>query len=334
MIDWLTLKTDVKNLNDETRNQLKMLQGTIYKISPDGSCEWQVPARATIRSDSHQVQVQLSSSFLTISGSPARLNSSTNVFGSGDITQCATSMLFHVSSSQQIELPKIEYFSCTRVDVTHNYDLHSPANVRQALMTLRHAHGGRFQVKTTSESVYWSTHSQHRSGKAYHKGAHLEYLAKQGHDIDPEHIRLANNLLRLELKLGHEFWRKQATKHFTQYSEAELNAFHYEYFSNLIGKVEVTDMTDIKHNCIAAAKALSFTEGRGRSAYLYWLTIQQLGYEVCRQSTHERTHRQHIRVLKQAGLSYSDFQAGRVVALRRTPLVIAAPVESWEQIAA
>jgi len=334
MIDWLTLKTSIQNLTHDTRHALTMLQGTIYKISPDGTCEWQVPARASVRSDSHQLQVQISEHFLTISGSPARLHSSDNVFGSSDPAECAANMLFHLSTVQQVELPPLEQFSCTRIDITHNYDLGSAANVRQALMVLRHAHGGRFQVKTTSESVYWSTHSQHRSGKAYHKGAHLEYLAKQGHDIDPEHIRLAQNLLRLELKLGHEFWRKQATKHFTQYTAAELNQLHHDYFINLIGKVEVTDMTDIKTNCINASKELGYTEGRGRAAYLYWLTIQSVGFQVANDSTPYNTRYKHLQILKQAGLSYSDFQAGRVVALRRTPLVIAAPVESWQQIAA
>jgi len=334
MIDWLTMKTDINNLQPETVDKLRASQGMVYKLAADGSCEWMTPSREVIRSDSHQIQVHLSKHFLHVLGSPARVVSKDNVFGSGHIIECAARMLSFIEGQLWCDLPAFHEWTVSRVDITHNYDLTAPALVRQALNTLRHAHGGRYQIRTESESVYWSVKSRHQSGKAYHKGPHLEYQRKQGAIFTDEEINLAQRLLRLELRLGSQWWGQTATKSWWEYTESDFDQIHAAYFRPLIGNAEVTEMTDIKKQCIDAAKALGMTEGRGKAAYAHWCLMVAEGYEQARECTAARTSRQHEQVLKQAGLSFADFQARRVVALRRQPLVLAQPVTSWEQLRA
>lgn len=334
MLDWLTMKTEVINMPADTLHAMRQRQGLIYKMAADGTCEWMTPSREIVRSDSHQIQFHLTNHHMMLFGSPARVVSKDNVFGSGDIVECAQRMIKFAADQLRAVLPGHECWSVTRADITHNYDLTAPALVRQALNTLRHAHGGRYQIRTESESVYWSVRSRHQSGKAYHKGPHLEYLRKQGAEFTDEEIHLAHRLLRLELRLGSQWWHQTATKPWHEYTAQDFDQIHAAYFKPLIGNAEVTEMTDIKQQCIDAAKSLSMTEGRGKAAYAYWCTVCAEGYEQARDCTNRRTAQQHEQVLKQAGLSFSDFQARRVVALRRQPLVLAQPVTRWEQLRA
>lgn len=334
MIDWLTLKIDAMELPVETIHALRSRTGRVIRISPDGAVEWEIIARESIRSDSHQVTVAMGGE-LTICGSPARVMSTNNVFGSGVPLECAAAMVQFVRNTCGVELPHVSAFRCTRMDVTSNYDLGALSHVREALMSLRHAEGGRYQLRTAAETVYWSTGSHLRSGKAYAKGPHLAFQKKRGQvDISDDDIFAAERLLRLELSLRSQWWRERSKKKWHQYSEHELEEIHEEYFKPLIGGAEVTEMDNIRDQVIAAAVGLGKTEGRGRAAYLYWLTIQQLGFETARNETGRSTHFANVKVLRAAGLSFSDFQARRVVALRRRPLVLAQPVRSWHQLRA
>lgn len=332
MIDWLTLKADAMDLGEVVIRRLRELSGRVVKLDAYGGIEWETVARENIRSDSHQVTVCMGGE-LTICGSPARVMGSSNVFGSGDITDCAQAMLGFVSRQVGVVLPNLSVWRCTRVDVTHNYDLGSLANVRGALLALRHAEGGRYQLRTAAESVYWSVRSKYRSGKAYAKGPHLQYARKRGScEVNDDDIALASRLLRLELSLRSQFWREQATKPWWQYEERELDELHEQYFSQLVGNVEVTEMCDVQLRCVEAARSLGRKDGQGKAAFAYWCLIKAEGFERARELTPRPTHYRHMKVLRTAGLSWADFQAGRVVQLRRTPLVLAQPVRSWDDL--
>lgn len=334
MIDWLTLKIDGTRLEPETIQRLRSLSGRVIKVDAQGTVEWESAARENIRSDSHQVTICMGGE-LTICGSPARVMGTSNVFGSGDIRECARAMLAFVRCRVNVSLPDIQSWRCTRVDVTHNYDLLSAANVRAALLSLRHAEGGRYQLRTAAESVYWSVRSQVRSGKAYAKGPHLEYQMRKGAvDLSADELALAHRLLRLELSLRSQFWREHAAKVWHEYSEHELDRLHEVYFAALVGSVEVTEMSCVQQRCVDVAIAQGRTEGQGKAAYAYWCLIQSEGIERSRELTAKTTHYRHIKILRAAGLSWADFQARRVVQLRRTPMVLAEPVRSWSDLRA
>jgi hypothetical protein len=332
VIDWLTLKVDAMDIPVETVQALRLRTGRVIKLSPDGAIEWETVARESIRSDSHQVTVAMGGE-LSICGSPARVMQENNVFGSGDPILCARAMLAFVRRVCAVELPDVEAWRCTRMDVTCNYDLGTPAQVREALMSLRHAEGGRYQLRTCSESVYWSVRSQLRAGKAYHKGPHLEYQQRKGQvQVSDEEVVAAGRLLRLELSLKSQWWRERSERKWFEYSESELEQEHEKYFAPLIGGAEVTEMDNMQERCAVAALALGLSEGQGKAAYLYWLTIGQVGFETARSLSSRTTHYRNVKVLREAGLSFSDFQARRVVSLRRRPLVLAQPVRTWEEL--
>lgn len=332
MIDWLTLKIDGMELEGVTVQKLKALSGRVMKIDADGQVEWETTARENVCSDSHQVSVCMGGE-LTLCGSPARVVQTSNVFGSGDVRDCASMMINFVAMHVGVDLPHFTKWRVTRIDVTHNYDLQTLANVRQALMCLRHAEGGRYQLRTAAESVYWSVQSRHRSAKAYAKGPHIQFQMKKGQcTLSPEEVELTERLLRLELSLRSMWWKQQATKQWHEYSESELDQIHAEYFGKLIGSVQVTEMRDVQQQVINAAIELGRTEGQGRAAFAYWCLIQAEGFQQAKDMTSRPTHFRHVGVLKAAGLSYSDFQARRVVALRRTPLVLSQPVRSFDQL--
>lgn len=334
MIDWLTLKVDAMDLPVATVETLRSRSGRVIRLSPEGAIEWEIVARESIRSDSHQVMVAMGGE-LSISGSPARVMQASNVFGSGDPIECARAMLAFVRRTCQVQLPDFQSWRVTRMDVTCNYDMGGLPQVREALMCLRHAEGGRYQLRTAAESVYWSVRSQLRSGKAYAKGPHVQYQRKKGQcELSESEVKAAERLLRLELSLKSQWWRERAEKKWWEYSEEELEQEHEKYFGPLVGGTEVIEMGSVRQKVIEAALALGSTEGQARAAYLYWLTIQQVGFETARAETNKRTHYRHVKLLRAAGLSFSDFQARRVVALRRRPLVLAQPVRSWHELRA
>lgn len=334
MIDWLTLKIDAMDLDPRTAQSLRDRSGRVLKISPAGEIEWETSAREVVRSDSHQVTVSMGGE-LSISGSPARVLASNNVFGSCDPLECGKAMLDFVARTCAVTLPKYSAFRCTRMDVTENYDMGSLHQVREALMALRHAEGGRYQLRTDAETVYWSIRSMLRCGKAYAKGPHAHYQVKRGQaEFSKEQLEQVQRLLRLELSLKSQWWRERSGKPWWAFSADDLATIHQEYFSPLIGGAQVWEEGKMKEEVVKAALSLGYSEGRGEAAYLYWLMIQAVGFETACASIGKRTHFRHVKVLREAGLSWSDFQARRIVAFRRKPLVLAQPVRSWGDLPA
>lgn len=334
MLDWLTLRLDASRLDAHALTSFRATQGRIMHINPDGTIKWDIPAHESIRSDSHQITVRLGSD-LSIKGSPARVMSKDNVFGSGNIVICAQAVLAFVCQNRSVTLPEHQHWNVTRVDITHNYDLRELAAVRQALHELEITEGGRYQKQTHAGTVYWSSRSSVRSGKVYAKGPHMLELQRTGKaSFSNEELQHAQGLLRLELQLKNQYWREQAEKPWYQYTEQDFDRIHEGYFKPLVGSIEVVEMDNIQQKCVEAARQLSKSEGQGKSAYLYWILIREVGFEQARSLTAKRSHYRYLQVLRQAGFGYADFQARNVTRLRRKPIILGEPVRSWEELQA
>jgi len=329
MIDYLTICRELKTNEYETIRKYLEDKPQIMKYTPStGVIEWQFPVREKIRSDNNEVMLHVTNNRITLSGSPAISSGNiTNVFGSDNVFK---SILAHLQAAQplvQFSLGHPEDFRIVRLDITYNYDLGSASNVRQALAYLRLADSGRFRVRTQSETVYWNQSSNLRSGKAYHKGEHLRYLQrKRGDNIEPERILLADRLLRLELKLGGAWFRRQRKANL-DIINYDYKTEHNKYFEQFIGNIEVNDMNLHERICKAAP-----TEGQGLSAYRTWSLIKVVGAESARLSMPKSTWYRHTHILKKAGLTSSDFTSGNILPFRKRVIELQAPVQSWEDL--
>jgi len=332
VIDWLTLKIPLDQVPEQALAEFRAKAGRVLCIDGHGEKLWEKVARQSVRSDSHQLVVDLAGDAFILHGSPARVVYANNVFGSGDPIQCALDMIRYASKHTGILLPlDVTKWKCTRIDVTQNYDLGSGAEVRQALSYLRQAEGGRYQVRTASETVYWSQNSALRSGKAYHKGPHLKFQFRRNQASAQEHeFLLADRLLRLELSLKSQYWRERSLKAWHQYTQTELEQIHSEYFAQFVGKIEVIEMDNLQDQFRKAAK----TSGQGMAAYRTWSLIKSIGMHEARDSMPRATYYRHMKIMKAVGLTWADFQAGNVVPLRRRTIELGKPVQSWQEMAA
>ena len=328
MIDWLTLKLYGSLLSPEVRAKFTQRQDKIVRLSPEGEIIWEIPARTSIRSDSHQITVRLASD-LEIKGSPARVMHSDNVFGSSDNLECFHAMRKYVANQLEIILPaNPEIWQCKVVDITENYMLDSLIEVKQALNYLRHAEGWRYQVQTKAETIYWSKTSRLRAGIAYAKGPHLEYQKKKGQvEISDEYLQAALKLLRLELRLGFQFWREISEKPWYKYTSDDFKQMHHDYFSQFIGDIELTENDDI----LEKLKNIT-TEGQAFSAYRTWKLIRTDGMESARALMTKSTWYRHKYLLNQVGMSWADFQEGNTVPFRRKTICLDNTVSSWNEV--
>lgn len=332
MIDWMTLKLPLTHVQGSALDVFLAKSGRILCIDGLGEKQWEKINRQSVRSDSHQLVVDISGDYFLLHGSPARVRYSNNVFGSGDPVECALDMIRFAIIHTGIELPlDVAKWRCTRMDITQNYDLGTAAEVRQALNYLRHTEGGRYQVRTASESIYWSSNSALRSGKAYHKGPHLLYQIKKNQATAAEHeLKLSDRLLRLELCLKSQYWRERSEKKWYQFTESELDKIHDDYFSQFVGKIEVIEMDKLQDEFKRVAK----TPGQGMSAYRTWSLIKSIGIEETRASMPRRTWFNHLKIIKAAGLTFADLQARNVLPFRRRSIQLGQPVRAWQDIAA
>ena len=330
LIDWMTLSTDASVLDPRTITKITGKQDKMMRISPDGEIKWVMPCRANIRSDSHQITVRIGSR-LDIQGSPARTKGTKdNVFGEANPVNAFLDMVQFLSHTLEVPLPyNPTCWGLTRMDITGNFDLGSLPNVRQALNYLRHVEGGRYQVKTEAETVYWSKSSRLRAGKAYAKGPHMRYLAKKGQvDLTSDQLLLVDRLLRLELRLGGQFWRERAAQRWYRWSSEQLYEQFTAYFGQFIGKVEVVEVDKLLNELIKVAP----TEGLAKAAYRTWLLIQSHGVEKAREFMAKATWHRHKRLLQDCGVSWADFHHRALVPFRRKTIVLSDPVRSWEDL--
>jgi II/X family phage/plasmid replication protein len=254
------------------------------------------------------------------------------VFGTGCILQAARQMLDLVASSLSLDLPRdLHRYRITRCDVTVNYDLGDAAVCRAALDALRYGEGGRFRSIAKGGTLYWNQKSAHWAGKAYHKGQHLRFLArKQSIELEPWQFAGADRLLRLELSLRRHFWDRQE-KHWTQFSEQELEAIHSDYFRKFVGDIEVKNMDS---DVLQRLEKVSRTKGRAKAAFRTLGLIKALGVEQTQTMMAASTYRNHVAELLAAGLSLSDLRAGNVLPFRRRTIELGKPVRSWDELRA
>ena len=332
LIDWMTLSTDASVLDPRTMKKIMGEQDKIMRISPEGEIKWEMPCRHNVRSDSHQITVRIDSE-LDIQGSPARTKGTRdNIFGEFNPVNAFLDMVRFLSNTLEVPIPDDPTrWKIRRMDVTGNFDLGSLANVRQALNYLRHVEGGRYQVRTDAETVYWSKSSRLRSGKAYAKGPHMRHLVKKRHaDLTPDQLSLVDRLLRLEMILRGQFWRERAARRWYEWSSEQLYEQFAGYFGQFIGKVEVVEVDKLLDELMKVAP----TEGLAKAAYRTWLLIQSHGMEGARDFMAKRTWHLHKRLLQQCGVSWADFHHRALVPFRRKTIVLSDPVRSWEDLIA
>lgn len=292
------------------------------------SAKWE-----SVRSDSHQIAIKAGSD-LWIQGSPARvIGDGDAVFGAGaaaslDIGACVDRMRSFVAGQLVADLPRSGWI-VSRVDVTGNLELDSLAEVRQALSILRNVEGGRYRVsQQAGDTVYWSHLSKLRSAKAYAKGPHLAYLMKSpkynGRVYNPQEIAQANRLLRLEMKLGREWFARNP---WHEVSADRLRQEWNMYFERMIGGSEMEADCDMQARVIAAAPS----EGKGKAAYGCWVMIQREGWERAREFYAKTSWYRHLGILRAAGLRDADISVGQVVQLRRR-IIEARQVGSWSDL--
>lgn len=354
MIDWLSLKLAVTEEFEGLVKEYQTTQDRILRIGGDGSLQWEVSAWDSIRSDSHQLAFQATGSYIRIQGSPARIiGDGDNVFSSGasaalDLMGCAERMIKFIVQHTGIDLPSspcaVAEWQVTRVDVTENLYLGTLPNVRQALTILRNCEGGRYRVsQQAGDTVYWSHKSRLRSGKAYAKGAELihkmEKLSKSKIEqpacqYDLEKLSLASGLLRLELKLGAQYWRERIACKWHDIKSDDLASEWRSYFSRMIGGAEIMSEQDIYKrllNVVDIDKNGNPKEGQAKAAFSLWCLIKSEGWQVSRDITSKPTWYRNLKHLKNAGLSDADISAGNVVQLR-SKILEARPVTSWREL--
>ena len=241
-------------------------------------------------------------------------------------------MRLFVQQKIGVELPSdISLYRVTRIDVTENLLLPNLTAVHDALDILRGTNGGRYRVDATEgDTVYWSKRSPLRSGKAYAKGPHLEYLKKKktytGKAHTVEEIEMCKRLLRLELKLARIFIERNPWPTLTP---ERLRAEWSDYFMRMIGDSEIKQDNDIR----AKLEQIAPTIGRAKAAFSLWCVIQAQGWTRAKEMTPKTSWYRGISLLKQAGLSDSDISHGEIVAFRKK-IIEAQAVSSWPQLRA
>ncbi len=340
LIDWLTARLPFEHFTTEQQAGLRNLTDRIVRYCPQsGEIRYESQAWDSVRSDSHQVVFRVGTDAFWIQGSPARATADgCTVFGSGpsralDLAGSLARMVtfvFDVLGDRFRPVADIHHWLVSRVDITGSLALGSLVEVRDALRILRNLEGGRYRVSSQQgDTVYWSLKSRLRKGKAYAKGPHLIHLLKNpdytGRRYTADELSIAEKLLRLELTLGREYFRRAKPWH--QLTADDLTAEWRDYFDRMIGGAEVTNDRTLLDRVMAAAP----TAGQGKSAFGLWTLIKAEGWERAKEFTSKTTWYRHLQILRNAGLSDADFSAGRVVEFRRK-IFEAQAVHSWEDL--
>lgn len=345
LIDWLTLRIKLDlSLGHVLLQRILDCLGMTVCVNPDGSEKWRKHSLDldALRSDSRGLFWSItcdgqSNQYLTIGASPSSIeNDGINVFGSCDIQHCANVLIRHAGLALESILPDWTHWQCRRLDITANYDLGNSAQVKQALRLLLSTDAPRRRTnsdKKGGDTVYWNPSSDLQAGKAYHKGAHLRMQQRKGNiNCDDSLLDLADNLLRLELKLGSRWFRRYEQDDGDDWrtmTEYELTQIHQTFFNALIGGgVEVHDMNTL----LQQLESVCPTKGRALAAHRTWALIKTIGFTQVKESTPRATFNRHCMYLRAAGLSSADLCCGIVIPFRKKQLVICEPVNTWSDI--
>jgi II/X family phage/plasmid replication protein len=339
MIDWLTLWLDASLLDRDSMHRVLQNADRVQRINGlTGEVRWETCVRENISSDDHNVTVNFGSR-LQIQGSPARVVSSHNVFGSLDIQECAKNMIDFVAKHHSIFIPKnLKLWSCSRIDVTQNHDMGSLAQGQQAIDYLKPLKCGRQKTSTYDTSCIWGKGSSLHSGKAYLKGPQLrELVAKNNARVSEIELAKADRLLRLEYSMRRGLIRriKESGLNWYDLTPEILLAYHSGYFSKFISTVEVVDMCNVLDMLLANVGDSDNqipTEGQARAAYACYSQIRMSGFHIAKESFTKRSWHRHVKNLGTIGLVAADLQPINVVPLRRRQIVLDQPVSSWDDI--
>lgn len=342
LIDWLTLRYPLNNeLGQNLVARIRDCLGFVVSVNSEGVEQWRKNTLDLdkLRSDSDGLFWSLTGDadgrlHLSVGGSPSSIeHEGMNVFGSLDMEHCASLLVRAASIALGAVLPHWSKWQCRRMDVTANYDMGSSAQVKQALRLLLATDAPRRRTnsaKAGGDTVYWNSTSDLQAGKAYHKGAHLRMQHCKGRIfLSEETLCLADNLLRLELKLGARWFRRLAGN-WQSLQPADLCLVHQTFFKALIGSadVEVSDMGKL----LEELEKVAPTPGRALAAHRTYALIKTVGYTQTKESMPGSTFRLHCKYLRAAGLSSADLCAGKVLELRKRSLVLEQPVLSWDEI--
>ncbi len=339
MIDWLTLWLDASLLDRDSMQRVLQNADRVQRINGlTGEVRWETSVREHISSDDHNVTVNFGSR-LQIQGSPARVVSPHNVFGSLDIQECAKNMIDFVAKHHSIFIPKnLKLWSCSRIDVTQNYDMGSLSQGQQAIDYLKPLKCGRQKTSTYDTSVIWGKGSSLHKGKAYLKGPQLrELVSKNNARVSEIELAKADRLLRLEYSMcrGLIHRLKESGRNWYDLNPEMLLFYHSDYFSKFISTVEVVDMCNVLDMLLANVgdgENQIPSEGRARSAYDCYTRIRMTGYHTAKQTYGRSAWYTHVKNLGTIGLVAADLQPINVVPLRRRQIVLDQPVSSWDDI--
>lgn len=339
MIDWLTLRIDGSLLPVDAREKCLNNIDRIQRINPaTGEVRWETVCRESIRSDSHHVTVQFGST-LTIQGSPARISNCNNVFGELDIEKCALAMITFVATHFHIFLPRnLKLWTCSKIDVTQNFDMGSLEQVQQAIDAYKFIKVGRQRTSTEDTTVMWGKGSALHMGKMYAKGPHARKMASQKSASYTEtELKKADKLLRVEYSIRRLMIRRlrEAGLEWYQFDAEFLLTLHRDYFQKFISEVEVVDMDNILNlllENVGKGEGKIPSKGRAVAAYECYMRCRDLGLQVARTTYPSSTFRKHLQNLRSVGLGESDLQPYNVVPLRRRQLFLDKPVSSWDEI--
>lgn len=330
MIDWLTLRASI---SEEVRTVLKPHFEHMLKVK-SGEILFAVPVRQNLRSDSHQININLCGD-LEISGSPARAGDHNNVFGSDNIQESAGRMIRFVADHFNVELPELTAWDCNRIDVTYNYDMGSESNVNQALEYLAHASASRIKPNHKHSTVYWNQHSSYQAGKAYGKGQHLHYQTKRSKaKATLKEIHYSRRLLRLETVNRKKFLKRllnDLKKPWYELTELDLQSIHSTFFDRLIPELEVTDMNP--ENIVQTiVDKKGCTPLQAKNAYKTYIACKTMGLAQTQSVMSPRTFRRHASLLAAAGIKSAELSHADVRPLRKKALVIGEPVRNWDHL--
>jgi len=345
LIDWLTLRIPLNSaLGINLHQRILECVGLTVNIDAYGVEKWRKHSLDldALRSDETGLFWTVSCDaesqrYLSIGASPSSLeNAGVNVFGSSDMQHCSEVLIKHAAKALDSILPQWSKWQCRRMDITANYDMGSSAQVKQALRLLLGTDAPRRRTnsdKKGGDTVYWNPTSDLKAGKAYHKGAHLRMQLRKGNiECSDEFLILADNLLRLELKLGARWFRRlhEAGHDWQKLKLSVLEYQHREFFSKLIGDsvIEVNDMGTL----LLELEKVCPTKGRALVAHRTFALIKAIGYTQTKESMPKTTFYKHCEYLRAAGLSSADLCAGKVLEFRKRSLVLAEPVMSWDEI--
>lgn len=351
LIDWLTARCSWESMTPEIRDSLTKVGDRVMRYCPVTSeVRWESSAWDSVRSDSHQIACRVGSDAFWLQGSPARVcGSGDAVFGEGassslDLPGCLVTMVDFLSAQLLQPLPRDpSLWIVSRIDITQNLLLDDLPAVRVALRYLRECEGGRYRVsQQAGDTVYWSHRSRLRSGKAYAKGPHLEYMMKKpdytGREYSAIELQQASRLLRMEMKLGAQYFRERLSLKWYDLSPDDLRAEWSGYFGRMIGEATMKTDGDVKGRVLEAARRIVQAknpersgEGQGKAAYAMWLLIQAEGWQAARETTPKTSWYRNIKILHAAGLGDMDISAGKVIPFRQK-IIECQQVNTWDDL--